>query len=156
MIGHIGDARWSEALLVATREICGNLRTPSGQTVFPPGIRAFFGATQGTPTAHPAAPAAITLAPGGVRSIPVNWALVDPPPTTVTIQVAAPGIDPAAITARTFAHIAGAPVTGISDPTGTSVVLSGAPVAARGGALTVANPSSITPLAITVSVTPTA
>ena len=156
VIAHVGDARWSDALLTATREICGNLRTPSGQTVFPPGIRALFGTNQGTPTAQPAAPAAITLAPGGVRSIPVNWALVDPPPTTVTIQVAAPGIDPAAITARTFAHIAGAPVTGIPDPAGTSVVLSGAQVAARGGAVTVANPSSVTPLEIMVSVTPTA
>ena len=156
VIAHVGDARWSDALLTATREICGNLRTPSGQTVFPPGIRALFGTNRGTPTAQPAAPAAITLAPGGVRSIPVNWALVDPPPTTVTIQVAAPGIDPAAITARTFAHIAGAPVTGIPDPAGTSVVLSGAQVAARGGAVTVANPSSVTPLEITVSVTPTA
>ena len=142
--------------MTATREICGNLRTPSGQTTFPAGIRSFFGANQGTPNAHPAIQAPITLAPGEIRTIPVNWALVDPPPTTVTIQVAAPGVDPAAITARTFAHIAGAPVTGIPDPTGTSVVLSGAQVAARGGAVTVANPSSVTPLEITVSVTPTA
>lgn len=155
VIGHIGDARWSEALLVATREICGNLRTPSGQTVFPPGIRAFFGANPGTPAAQPAAPATVTLAPGGVRTIPVGWPPTDPPPTTVTIQVAAPGIDPAAVAARTFVHVAGELVSAGPDATGSAAVLSGAQVTAQGGAVTVANPSSIIPLSITVSVTST-
>ncbi len=155
VIGHIGDARWSEALLVATREICGNLRTPSGQTVFPPGIRVFFGANPGTPGAQPAAPAMVTLAPGGVRSIPVGWPPTDPPSTTVTLQVTAPGIDPATVAARTFVHVAGALAPVGPDATGSAAMLSGAQVTAQGGAVTMANPSSVAPLTITVSVTMT-
>ena len=156
VIAHVGDARWSDALLSATREICGNLRMPSGQTVFPPGIRSYFGANPGTPTAQPGVPATLTLPPGGVRSLPVGWALVDPPPTTVTVQVAVPGVDPAVIAARSFVHVAGALAAVAPDATGSAAVLSGAQVVARGGAVTVANPSSVSPLTITVSVTPTA
>lgn len=157
VIGHVGDARWSDALLTATREICGNLRTPSGQTVFPPGIRAFIGANPGTPVAAPGVPATLTLAPGGVRSLPVDWALVDPPPTAVTIQITAPGVDPAAIAARSFVHVAGILTAVGPDAAGGVAVVSGDHVVtARGGAVTVANPSSVNPLTITVTLTPTA
>lgn len=154
VLAYLGDARWSDALAVATREICGNLRTPSGQTVFPAGIRAFFGADPGAPLAQPTVPAAMTLAPGGVRSIPITWASSSA--TSVTVQVAAVGIDPSTLSARTYVHVAGAlaPV-GTEDATGAAAVLTTAQVAARGGAVTVANPSSATPVSITVTVTAT-
>lgn len=153
VIARIGDARWSDALATATREICGNLRTPSGQTVFPAGIRSFFGASPGVPVAQPAAPATTTVASGGVRSIPIGWAST--PATGVTVQVTAAGVDPATIAARTFVHVAGTLAPVGPDATGAASALAGAQVAAGGGAVTVANPSSVAPVTVTVTVTAT-
>ncbi len=153
VIAHVGDARWSDALMVAAREICGNVRTPTGQTVFPAGIRAFLGAGP-EPAAAPAAPVSVPLAPGGVRSLRVDWRTVDPATTSVTIQIAATGVDPAAVAARTFVQIAGALVAATADASGATVVVPAAQLAAGGGVVTLANPSSVAPTSITLSVTP--
>lgn len=69
--------------------------------------------------------------------------------------VTAAGVDPATIAARAFVHVAGTLAPVGPDATGAASALAGAQVAAGGGAVTVANPSSVAPVTVTVTVTAT-
>jgi hypothetical protein len=147
-IARVGTARWSEALRVAAREVCGNLRSPSGVVAFAPRTREFIGATAST--ARFGAPAGLTVPAGGVASGAAIWGSL--PVAAVAVRLSAPGIPPEALAAQVVAGTS----TGILAPAvRNGVLVLDIPAAALGERyvpVTVANPSTGAPLQVTIEV----
>ena len=148
----VGDAAWSAAVLLATRELCGNLRSPSGAPVFAPKIRDVFAA--GRPIASPGVPVATPAPPGGTASVVGDWP-TGPPPAQVVIRLTAPGIAPDALASRLVAQAGATVLTVTSDPTATLVTLPAADILTGRALITIANPSIATPVTVTTEVTVT-
>jgi hypothetical protein len=153
-IGRVGAARWSEAVRVAAREVCGNRRSPSGAVAFAPEVRDFLGATSSP--ARAGAPATVTVPAGGVATAAAIWGAL--PAAAVTVRLSAPGVAPEALAAHVVASTsAGALTPGVRE--GAAVVeIPAAALGERYVPVTVANPSAgaPTPVSIEVHITPAA
>jgi hypothetical protein len=145
----VGDAPWSAALLVAVREVCGNLRSPLGLPVFAPEIRGFFGSSRAV--ALPGSPATVTAPAGGTISVVADWSAT-PPATGVMIRLTAPGVDPPVLAGRMIGQIGATTVPIASDPSGALISLTAAQAVDGKALITIANPSIAAPAAITVQV----
>ena len=148
----VGDAPWSAALLIAVREVCGNLRSPSGLPVFATGIRNFFGNSRAV--AIPATPATVTTPAGGAISVVADWSAT-PATSEVVIRLTAQGVDPAILAGRAIAQMGATAVPIASDPSGALITLPALQAVGGKALITVANPSIVAPAAITVQVTVT-
>ena len=148
----VGDVAWSAAVLLATRELCGNLRSPSGAPVFAPEIRDVFAA--GRPIASPGVPVAATALPGGTTTAVGDWPTV-PPPAQVVIRMTAPGIAPDVLASRLVAQVGATALAVTSDPTAALVTLPTPDIATGRALITFANPSIAAPVTVTTEVTAT-
>ena len=137
----LGPDRWSAAVATAAREVCGNLRSPSGATIFPQAIEGYFGALR--PSATPGPPSQLTLAAGGVASIVATWS----PSTMVTLRVSPP-----ALADRLFVRSGGALLSVTADSSAAVVSVPAGLVPQGGASLTLANPSAVSPTTATVEV----
>ncbi len=143
----VGDPRWSAALATAVREVCGNLRSPNGQTAFPAGIRDFFATA--APTASPGTPAVVTVPAGGTASVRAAWSGAA---TSVTVRVTVAGAAPSTVAQGIAATVGGASVTVGADATSAFISVPPGSIAAGGGPLTIANPLSLSDSSATVDV----
>lgn len=145
-----GDAQWSAALLVAVREVCGNLRSPSGLTTFPPETRGFF-VDPTRPVARVGAPATAVTPAGGTTTLVADWSAT-PPTTQVVVRLTAAGLAPDALATRLVAQSGGVVLPVTSDPTGALVTLPAAQASALRALVTVASPTISAPLSVVAEV----
>jgi hypothetical protein len=145
-MARVGAARWSEALRVAAREVCGDRRSPSGVVRFAPQMRGFLGATASP--ARPGAPAPLRVPAGGVATATAIWGAL--PVAAVTVRLSAPGIAPEALAGGVVVSTA----AGVLSPAvrdGAVVVDIPAPAfGERYVPVTVANPSTETSAQVTI------
>ncbi len=143
VLARVGADRWSAALAVAVREVCGNLRSPSAATLFPSAIQDYFGALR--PPASPGVSTPLVVPAGGAASVGAIW---PPGSTTVTLRVA-----PASLADRLVARSGGVLLTVGSDGAAAVVAVPAELLLAqRSASLTLANPLTTTPTTATIDV----
>ena len=149
VMSSVGDAQWSTALLAAVREVCGNLRSPSGLPVFAPEIRSFFRLSRAV--ALPGTPATVTAPAGGTISVVADWS-ASPTAAQVVVRLTAPEIAPAILAGRLLAQVGATLVQITSDPSGALITLTGSQVAEGKALITIASVSTGAPTALTAEV----
>ncbi len=142
VLARVGADRWSAALAVAVREVCGNALA-LGATVVPSGIQDYFGALR--QPASPGGSMPLVVPAGWTASVGAIW---PPGSTTVTLRVA-----PASLVGRLMARSGGVPLPVGSDGTAAVVTMPAELLPAQHSAsLTIANPSAATPTTATIDV----